>query len=295
VLIYLDSRDLITLIEKRPPEDATEFEKKLRQSNSRLVFSMTNTMECCAPLFHGNESSSVMKTLNRLEEMPHVYIVEARIGQLELQEAANAFLESREYMPIAPPLVPRFDYAISAFEEPKTKIFLHYSLAHIIYELWSKNKSLFSVDQIQAERLRSLLESNRTRSDYRKIRSNFKVTILNNLRLYNINFPEEKTQDLAKWIYSSPIRCPSQRLGYEVFHKLQRNLNDKGEHSDIPDFSHISCIPYVDAITLDNRMRGYLAQVDQNIGFKYTNKIRHNIHGIVALHDRLMKQNPEGV
>jgi hypothetical protein len=78
-------------------------------------------------------------------------------------------------------------------------------------------------------------------------------------------------------------RCPALRLGYEVFHKIVRNLTDSIPDSDIPDFSHISCIPYVDAITLDKRMRGYVAQVDQSIGTDHSQHVYSNIDEIDAL------------
>jgi len=34
-------------------------------------------------------------------------------------------------------------------------------------------------------------------------------------------------------------------------------VEDLGERGDPPDYSHITAVPYVDAATLDNRMRGY--------------------------------------
>ncbi|MBI2292116.1 MAG: hypothetical protein HYU73_17705, partial [Betaproteobacteria bacterium] len=120
VRLYLDSRDLIVLVERKLPEETARFEKKLRQGSGELIFSMHNITECCAPLIYG-EGSSVMRTLNRLEQLPHVYMTETRIEALELKEATMAFLEGREYRPVGPPLVPRFDYVVSAFSDVPTK------------------------------------------------------------------------------------------------------------------------------------------------------------------------------
>lgn len=89
--LYLDSRDHIVLAEKKSADETARFEQRLRQSSSQLIFSMHNITECCAPLVHGGEGSSVMKTLNRLEDLPHVYIAEACIEALELKEATSAF------------------------------------------------------------------------------------------------------------------------------------------------------------------------------------------------------------
>lgn len=281
--IYLDSRDLIVLVEKKSSEETAKFEERLRRNRSELVFSLHNITECCAPLVNGGEGSGVMRMLNRLEQMPHLYIADARIEALELEEAVSAFLEHREYAPIAPPFVPRFDYVVSAFDEPPTREYLEYGLAHTIYELWNIDKSLLTGYPSDAKKLRAILEADRKRVDYKKHESNFPNTIARNLRLYSIPFPLEKVGELARWIYDTPSRCPAQRLGYEVFHKLLRNLTDNGEDSDIPDFAHISCVPYVDAVTLDNRMRGYVDQVDRSIGTNFSQKVHRNLEAIERL------------
>ena len=281
--VYLDTRDLIDLVERRSAKDTDRFEERLRKSPSQLIFSMHNIMECCGPLVHAAETFNVMTTLNRLEQMPHLYLAEARIEDLELREATSAFLEKREYQTISVPIVPRFDYVVSPFEQPATKDYIGYSLAQVIFELWRVDENLFAGYPSHAKRLRVLLDSDRKRTDYKRHDLNFPNTVVRDLRLYGIRFPHESTDALSKWIFENPSRCPALRLGYEVFHKLVRNLTDSGENSDIPDFAHISCLPYVDAITLDNRMRGYVAQVDKSIGTNYSKNIYRNLDEIEAL------------
>lgn len=281
--VYLDSRDLIVLVERKAPEATAHFEEALRQGSSQLVYSMYNIIECCAPLVRGGEGSEVMRSMNRLEQLPHVYVAETRITMLELKEAAAAFLERREYSDITLPLVPRFDYVVSGFEDPPTMQYLRYGLAQVIYDLWNTDKSLLVGDPASAKRLRELRASDRSRNDYKRHGPNFRNTVARNLRLYGIGFPEDMVQPLSAWIYQNPTRCPAQRLEYEVYHKVLRNLADGGEDSDIPDFSHISCVPYCDAITLDRRMRGYVAQVDLSIGTQFAAKIYRNVDEVEAL------------
>lgn len=62
-----------------------------------------------------------------------------------------------------------------------------------------------------------------------------------------------------------------------------RNLTDTGQESDIPDFAHVSCVPYCEAVTLDNRMRNYVAQVDQSIKTDYSSRVFRNIRDIEGL------------
>lgn len=281
--LYLDSRDLIALVEKRSADETARFEARLRKSSSHLIFSMHNIIECCAPLVHGGEGSSVMRTLNRLEDLPHVYTAETRIDALELGEAVSAFLEGREYRPIDLPLVPRFDYVVSAFSDVPTKQYLNYSLAHVVFELWGIDKSLLAGYPAHGRRLKELFTADRARSDYKNHALNFKNMVARNLRLYNIAFPLDQVKPLSDWIFESTTRCPAVRLGYEVFHKILRNLTDLGHESDIPDFAHLSCVPYCDAITLDNRMRGYIAQVDHSIQTDHSRKVFRNVDEIEEL------------
>jgi hypothetical protein len=148
---------------------------------------------------------------------------------------------------------------------------------------YGEDKSLFTGYPHYAKRLRGLSESDRKRDNYRRHDLNFGNKIARDLRLYGIRFPDQKTDALSEWIYENPAQCPALRLGYEVFHKVLRNLTDIAKESDIPDFAHICCVPYVDAITLDNRIRGYVAQVDQSIGTNYSRHIYRNTREIEAL------------
>lgn len=277
--IYLDSRDHISLVERKTSIETDTFEGMLRECGNELVFSLHNIIECCAPLNQAGDETNVMRTLNRLESMPHIYIAEVKIPALELEEAISAFLDDREYSD-ADPFVPRFDYVVAPFEEPPTADYLKYGLAHTVYELWKEDPGLLDGYFDQAERLREILELDRARNDYKRHETNFSSSVTRNLRLYNITFPPDNIGDLSSWIYENPNRCPAVRLGYEVFHKLLRNITDGGEVSDIPDFAHVDCIPYVDAITLDNRMRGYVEQTDQSLGTQYSNKIYRHIGDI---------------
>lgn len=280
--IYFDSRDHIDLVERKTPAETDSFERMLRESGNELVFSLHNIMECCAPLLQAGGRTNVMSTLNRLESMPHTYIAEVRIPAMELEEATSAFLNNREYRPIDP-FVSRFDYVVAQFEEPATAEYLSYGLAHTVYELWNEDPSLFNGYPEQAERLREILKSDRTRKDHKRHEANFPSSVTRNLCLYNVTFPPDRVGDLSAWIYENSNRCPAVRLGYEVFHKLLKNLTDSGEVSDIADFAHVDCIPYVDAITLDNRMRGYIAQSDQSLGTLYSNKVYENVGDIEKL------------
>ena len=236
-------------------------------------------MECCAPIIQSTNQNSVMRILNRLEMMPHVYIAEAKIPALELMEGVSAFSEGRECSTVEP-FVARFDEVVSPFNRPPTHDYIRYGLAHTVFELWQENPRLFQPYTAVSRRLEAIRTSDRSRSDYRNHDRNFPNTVARNLKLYNITFPQDAVNDLAAWIWASPSRCPALRLGYEVFHKIVRNVTDSGEESDIPDFAHVDRIPYIDAITLDRRMRGYVEQANHGMSTAYSQKLFSDVNSV---------------
>jgi len=282
MLIYLDSRDLISLIEKRATTETDAFERGLLKKSARLVFSMHNIFECCPPLLQQHIQTNVMKTLNRLEKMPHLYIAETKIKALELKEGTDAFLNERDYRAINP-FVPRFDYVISPFRKPATSHYLNYSLSEIIFDLWRESPDVFEGYQNYSKRLNDKMILDRKRKDYKKHKENFPYSIYEYLLLFNIPFPKEKINKFTEWLWDDTNLCPSFRLMYEVYHRLLRNLKDQFKSTDIPDLAHVCCVPYIDAATLDNRIRGYIEQVDFNIGTRYLKRVYRNIDELNVL------------
>jgi len=66
-----------------------------------------------------------------------------------------------------------------------------------------------------------------------------------------------KEHSFAEWVYENPARCLGIRFNHEVYRALLENLTDIPETADFSDLAHVYAVPYVDAITLDRRMRHY--------------------------------------
>ena len=94
-----------------------------------------------------------------------------------------------------------------------------------------------------------------------------------NVILYKLDWSNMVISDIADWIYENPNRCPAVRLGYEVWHKIVKNKTDSLKDSDMEDYQHLSCLPYVDFMTLDKRMHSYVSQVLENMSLGYHNRI----------------------
>jgi hypothetical protein len=277
-LIYLDTRDLITIAERWKPEELRGLNDALIRTGSVLIFSLHNITECSAPLVQSTQSS-VMKTLNNLERLPHMFVAEANIQAMELREAATAFLEHRGCMRISP-FVDSFAHAISPFDPQAAEKYKSAALAEIVFDLWQSNPESLKPYDAAAAKLATLREADRKKFDVRRYDQNFHNTVERNLSLYVVTFPTSQCKAFAEWIWQVPARCAAMRLGYEVFHHITRNTGDKGQPSDIPDLAHIDCLPYVDVMTLDSRMRGYVTQADRSAKTFFGGSVMDDVNAV---------------
>lgn len=276
--ICLDTHSLINIIEKSPPLSADDFENELKTNGHELILSLTNILEISAPLFDNRvrDANVIWQSLISIEKMPVKFIESARLIELELKEALKAFTQKREYQQFSP-FVDRFVKTLLS-PPPICKKFLKYSLAETIFDLLMNDPEDFNKkSHQQSKQLQDVVESSRKLMDNQfnpNLRDNFVHTIRRNLSLVKLPVPSQGLEAFAKWIYKIPTRCPSIRLGYEVFHYYLRNKSDASKQGDMGDLSHLRSIPYVDLITLDRRMSHYAGRVCDGLGL-YKNRIKN--------------------
>lgn len=278
MLIYLDSRDLIKLFEKSKPCSPDEFDGIFLEGGHKLVYSWLNIAEISEPLLHSKVKTNVMALLNRLEKTPHTYIHSSRIPHLELASAVKAYVNKKNYNSVDP-YVQRFDYTLDLNANPSTKDYLNYPLAEIVWDLHSFD-ALGGLDRF-AKKLKQTFAEDRALQPKPSLKKHFTTLIERNLKLHHVNGPNGALKPFANWIYSNPERCPSQRLGYEVWHKMIKNVSDEPTPSDMEDFCHVDCLPYVDFMTLDNRMRGYVSQACKATQTNYNGKLCKNSEEVI--------------
>jgi len=258
MLIFLDTKDLIDILENARPVSAQQLGDCLSYLDAQLALSFAVIAELAAPLTKRNASTNVMSLLNRLEELPHLFIAESQVQILELREAVNAFSEAREYQPIDP-FVSRFDYVLQ--DPPATAAFLHHSLAETVFALWTTSPSLFDGFAGHWPMYNRLLLADRSLSAPPRLSAFFPAVVDRALRAYGIELGGVNLTSFANWIYASPSRCPSTSLLFEAWHRVRRNKGDLPKRSDLSDFAHLLTLPYVDLATLDRRMVGYVRQI----------------------------------
>lgn len=290
--IYLDTNTLIEIFENSNPCKPQDFDSLLRSNGHELILSSVNIFEISAPLLNKGTQTNVMFLLNRIEEMPIRFIT--NILNLELKEGLAAFNQNREYCQVSP-FVDRFDETLSDIGHPPTKIFLTFGLAETVFDLWTKNPKLFDILHQYTKPLQRVFELDRELTKPPALRHSFTKTIERALLLNNIEISPQQLAPFAEWIYKNIARCPSIRLGFEVYHKMVKNIGDTPKDGDIGDFKHIHCIPYVDVIPLDSRMHSYANQASRSAGFGYEIKIYKNAKEVLAIlsgpRNKILKDN----
>jgi hypothetical protein len=281
--IYLDAKDLINIFERAVPCTANQLEHALRNGGHELVLSLYSITEVAAPLCQSSSKTNVMRLLNQLERLPIVF-VHPDVDRLEPEEGMAAFSGKREYTD-AQPFVNRFDETVDLSASPATRIFMHYSLGETVWDLYCYGglKGLESY----APTLKQLMAADRALTKPPSLKTNFVKMIERKLKDYGIKCSATFASALANWIYEKPFRCPSVRLGYEVWHKLVKNKADALEESDMEDYQHITCLPYVDVMSLDRRMCGYVEQSGASLRLDYTKRVFRSAQDVLRRIERV--------
>jgi len=267
--VYLDTKDLIGILQMANPCTAKQFAQYLLQNGHQLAVSSYTIMEISAPLHHPSSQVNVMKILNDLTQMPMAY-VNADIRGLELREALDAFSSNREYQNISP-FVKRFDEALDLSAEPGTQQFINYSLSEIVWDLYTHG-GLQGLD-CYAKEMKGYVAADRAIRKPPSLKGQFTKVVERNLRDDGLSCQGVSIKNFANWIYDNPNRCPSIRLSYEVWHEIVKNKGDRLADSDMEDYQHLICLPYVDLITLDRRMQHYVSQSAARIGMQCSCRI----------------------
>jgi hypothetical protein len=283
VRILLDSRDLIDLVEHGRPVNIRDFDIFLRNGSHQLVLSFTCVRELASPLAAGTEFMQIRPLLQSVERLPLTYIKETTIAALEIESAVDAFVAGTEYQSCLP-FVTRWDRTLvmqPGEDRSDVDNWVNLRLDEIIYLMHKVNLRLFAPPEhylaalkFQFERDRELLAHGRTPARQHFISSTRKHAASHGVRL-----PEGREDEFAEWVYRNPDRCPGLRLNHEVYRALMANYTDVPEIADFSDFAHIFTVPYLDAVTLDRRMRHYTGVASRKVTrFRATQNYRVRLY-----------------
>lgn len=289
--ILPDTRDLINLTERQRPVTTVAFAEYLCSGHHEIAFSFTNIRELCGPLASQGDFLRIRALLQALEAMPHTYVKEAAIVGMEIQSAVQAFNSGGEYQPISPYVI-RWDRTLLNLPgqiNPEYQRLIGLRLDEIVYDVFRFQPQAFSPPHHQLPNLITLLEQDRTLLRYGQAptKKHFANALVKHAASHRVILPQGRETDVALWIYANPNRCPGLRLNHETYRQLMGNYGDVPEVGDFSDLNHVFAIPYVDAATLDNRMRDYCSRAAHHLvrlGLKvdYRDKLYSGLAGLMA-------------
>jgi hypothetical protein len=267
--ILPDARDLINLTEHGRPVGTEEFCHYLEAHQHQIVLSFTNIRELAGPLARRGDFLQVRRWLQALEAMPHLYLQEATIIGREIESGVHSFNSGIEYQPIDI-YATRWDRTLMmppGQQRAEYDQFVGLRLDNIVYDMFRSRPQIFAPPEEHLPRLVHQFEQDRERTRLRAVspHGHFINAFRRHAQSFEIQLPAGREEELARWVYANPIRCPGTRLHHETYRQLMANEADVPEVGDFSDLAHIFSIPYVEAATLDNRMRAYCAQASHRL------------------------------
>jgi hypothetical protein len=274
--LYLDSRDLIRLVSRDEPMAAGDFAAVLAANQDQLVYSFANICE----LVIVDDLLETRRRLRVLDELPHTYIIALPPATcLEFRSAVTAF-ENGHDTALIDPFVPQWHQTYRYPGQANYQdLLVNYSLLDQVLPIAMNNPDLCRNLQRRALVLQEAVAEDRMLTNaVRRNRARFEGGVRQHLTRCQIPMQIAALPDFARWIHNNPARCPGWRIFYETYLEFCTNVEDQVDAGDVRDFSHVACLPYVDAITLDRRMAGYcragaMRLREQNAAVDYVGRI----------------------
>lgn len=276
--VYFDSRDLIRLVSRDEPMPAADFRVLLLRAGWQLVYSFANICESMVT----SELLESRRRLQVLDSIPHTFILALPPATcLEFRSAVHAF--ERNEPPQQINIFARQWHQTYRYPgQPNYQdLLVNYNLTDQVLPLLINNPALFRNLRRRAFFLQHAVDEDRMVANaVRRNRARFEGGIRRQLIRCRIHEPEA-FREFARWIQNDPNRCPGWRIFHETYLEFCTNVNDNVDAGDVRDFSHVACLPYVSAITLDRRMAGYcraaaLRLRERNIMIDYADRIFPN-------------------
>jgi hypothetical protein len=285
--ILLDARDLINVLERRSPVSVADLSSYLCRGDHQIILCFSNIRELVSPLTDGASYLDLRPHLQTLEGLRHTYMKEVGIVGIELQAAVDAFNAGTEFVNPSP-YVNRWDQTLSPLpgnRRPIASFLINMSLDNLVFSTYMGNQAVFAPPRHHLARLRALIEADRQllRAGKLAARQHFVGSVKKHAATHRVVLPPGREDEFALWVYRNPNRCPGLRLNHEIFRSLTANYQDIPEASDFTDLALTFALPYVEAATLDRRIRDYCQRACRKLDkLEVTHNYRERIYDDVA-------------
>ena len=225
--ILLKARDVTDLANNAPPLDLDAFDRYLRAGGHEHVLSFKNFKALVGPATDKDEFlRRITPATQAFVRLPHIYL--RLVRRIELEEAAAAFVEGREYRPC--------DVFTGRFQ-----------LSHL---------SLLRPD-LDRQITRDFWQGRLRYRQTPPLRY-FHKSVAQLAQSSDMNVP--RFSQFVEWLYQNPDRCP----GFQLHHEAEKallasydisNASDSDLLDTVDDLPHALALPYVDAATFDDTLR----------------------------------------
>lgn len=271
--IFLDSRDLIQLLERSEPVSATELERELRPRHGRIVLTYTNVAELVAQTPDQRpDHARVRDLMRRLAALPHTFLRFADLPSLEFRAAIEGFEAGRPPRVVDPYVIYWWETfwslplpLVRTIENPaRLGLLCNWSLAQQVEGLVLLDPDCLRVDESDLVELHENIADDRNRLKAARGRADsFAAGIIDQFIRHEWPEPTGGIDQFCAYVASTPTACAGWRLGHDVYEEFRGNLTAKPRKGDIADFAHVHLIPYVTHATLDRAWRNRCEQACQ--------------------------------
>jgi hypothetical protein len=284
--ILLDSRDLINVLEQKSSVSIADLESYLCKGDHQIILCFSNIRELVSPVADGTSYFDIRPHLQTLERLRHTYMKEVGIVGIELQAAVEAFNVGTEFANPSP-YVNRWDQTMSPLpgnRRSPTDFLVNVSLDNLVFLTYIGNRAVFEPPRKHLPQFRKILEADRAllRAGKLPAKQHFIGSVKKHAATHHVALPPGREDEFALWIYRDPNRCPGFRLNHELFRSLTANYQDVPEGSDFTDLALTFALPYVDAATLDRRIRDYCQRASRklsklNVAHNYRDRVYDDV------------------
>jgi len=287
--LYLDSRDLISVLARSIPVDAGELATILQAKDTELVFSWSNVIESVT--FREPNIRETRRRLELIEQLPQCYILGLPpLIRTEFRSAFRAFEANDFGLAAIDPFVPTWQRTL---RDPgrilPQDLLINFTTTDQVVEIVFNNPQIGHNTRTRTMLFRNEVADDRLHNpEVRRSATWFRGGVAQTLVNSGLRLDRARFEAFADWLAANPTACPGWLLFHESYGVFCDNVNDAGQRGDAPDFSHIITAPYIDAITLDRRMADYcrrgsrtLADAHDPLLFAPT-KIFHSLEGWIG-------------
>jgi hypothetical protein len=271
MLVFLDPKDLIEILERQTPVSAEDLARLLLACSARLVLTRESVWEL---LPRGHKKLTWKQLVSSLDTIPHVFVRTVDIVPLEFREAATAFGSRRKPFSIAGNLLVNrwydtiFSKPSHTFDEVYAKVQLD---ACVGMGLLQQVGLVVAVSDDRPrrrfirDRLAAVLATEREYFGSARSYDTFRYGVIRTMASLPDPLPEPY-EDFIHWLHEDASRVAGWRTAFETREEMRCDLGYRPRVGDISDLTHLQLLPYVDLITVDRTTAHFPRQANSRMG-----------------------------